>query len=153
MIFREFFAPCGLHYMRVTEPFSLESLGDALEARRDEHAHTAGAARLAFYDYSQIDLMQLDGPGFRAYIERRRVMNDPLVHLPTAALVNSLGSVGMLRMYSILADFSKLHTEESLFPTLDLGEAVAWMARQDDEADAGELRALIDGASQKSSAE
>ena len=152
MIHMEFIDPPGLYYAHGRDPFTLEALYDAIERQHAVYG-VPDTARIGFLDVSRVDLLALREPELRRFIMRRQARADALSRLPIAVLVTSIADFGKLRMYSILADIGRLRSEDSMFPTQDLGEAAAWLAERHGGADAAGPRRLIEGAAGRAMAE
>jgi len=149
LILAEFEAGSGLLYIHCRESFDLNELFRFASEGVRNVAPESADGRAIFMNLSEVSLGGVTEADLRHFIMRRMAAKDRISSPPMAVFVGDLLGLGMARMFSILSDMSGLRAEEELYASMDMDDAVAWVARTLGLSDDSALRDWIKGASER----
>ncbi|MFK7868267.1 MAG: hypothetical protein AB8B58_03385 [Roseobacter sp.] len=128
MIFATHKANWNLNYYYGTDPFDLEEIY-ALQKKQASSGGEQGPLNApTFYDIRSVDLLVFDSAQLRRLISQRYALGEQHHNNAFAVVVGDEGCYGMMRMYNAYADLIGLRKQANSFVSLDMKEAVEWIA-------------------------
>jgi hypothetical protein len=128
VIFCDYIDELGMYYLYTHGEFDLEIMKEC-RARLFEAGETvASLARPVIQDISDVELTESSLAEFRRHINQGVQTGENKGSYPIAVHVGSLGSYGMMRMYTALAEAAELRHEGQLFHSMHQEEVARWFS-------------------------
>lgn len=145
MINYAFLKDWNLHCVRAQETCSLLGLVQYGMKLGQSSGPEADLDLPAIFDLRDIDLATDTSQDIKRAIRLRKSLKANTGNNPCAYVVGSMGSFGIMRMYSIYADLEGLRSENFTLITMDMTEAIDWIIGHLDvsEADAELVRKAL----------